>query len=74
MTDKMNTHEADALAAIRAALNDPNVALHLVPTFTHGTAVQVKVRSRKIGPMIFPAEGQGLADVLHMLGTMAEEG
>ena len=65
--------ERESLDAIRDAMRDPNVALYLVPTFGHGTAVRVKVKTRKIGPLLFPAEGQDIADVLHMLGTMAVE-
>ena len=70
---KAESTERDGLDDIRDAMGDPNVALHLVPTFGHGTAVRVKIKTRKIGPLLFPAEGQTIADVLHMLGTMVVE-
>ena len=68
----MGQKEAEALDAIREAMRDPHVAIHLVPTFTHGRAVQVKIRSRKIGPLIIPKE-RPLSDILTMLGEMADE-
>jgi hypothetical protein len=70
---QMTPDEQAQLDAVRAAMKDPNVSLHIVQTFTHGRAVQVKVKSRKIGPYFFPAADEGLADVLALLGTMADE-
>jgi hypothetical protein len=69
----MTADEQDQLGAVREAMKDPNVALHIVHTFTHGRAVQVKIRTRKIGPMFFPNEGEKLADVFRLLGSMADE-
>jgi hypothetical protein len=66
-------HEEAALAAIREAMKHPEVALHLVYTFTHGRGIQVKIKTRKIGPLIFPANGGTLSDTLRMLGDMADE-
>lgn len=65
--------EEETLAEIREALASPHVALKFVHTFTHGRAVQVYVKTRKVGPYLLPAEGQTIADVLHMLGTLAEQ-
>lgn len=69
----MGAREQEMLDAVREAMKDPYVALHLVPTFTHGRAVQVKIRTRKVGPLLFPAEGESVGDVLMMLGMMADE-
>ena len=66
--------ESEAMTKIREALADPNVSIRFTQTFTHGRAAQVYVKSRKVGPFILPAEGQTLADVLHMLGSLAEDG
>lgn len=65
--------ERDALTQIREALADPNASIRFTQTFSHGRAVQVYVKTRKVGPFILPGEGQTLADVLHMLGTLAEQ-
>ena len=70
----MSAAENEAMTKIREALADPNVSIRIVQTFTHGRAAQVYVKSRKVGPFILPAEGQTLADVLHMLGSLAEDG
>lgn len=69
----MGESEQAALTEIRTALREPYVALHLVDTFTHGQGVQVQVRTRKIGPILFPAEGQTVGSVLGMLGTMLDD-
>lgn len=69
----MDQRETEALAEVREAMKHQGVSLHFAFTFTHGTGIQVKIKTRKIGPLIFPAEGETLADVLHMLGTMAVE-
>ena len=55
-------------------MREPYVALHVVDTFTHGQGIQVQVRSRKIGPILFPSEGQTVGDVLAMLGYAARRG
>lgn len=68
----MDASEQDALAGIRAALQDPNVSLHIVQTMSHGRGVQVKIKSRKIGPLLFPTEGKGPGSVLVMLGWMLD--
>lgn len=62
------------LDELREALAGPNVSIRLVSTFTHGRGVQVYVKSRKVGPLIVPEGPQTLADVLHMLGTIASGG
>jgi hypothetical protein len=64
----------DPMGELREALADPNVSIRLVPTFTHGRAAQVYVKSRKVGPLIVPQQDQTLAEVLHMLGTLAPGG
>lgn len=69
----MATNESEALADIKAALNDPQCSLRFVETFRYGTAVQVYVKSRKVGPFILPADGQTVADTLHMLGELRSE-
>ena len=62
------------LAKMREALQSPDAHIRLVQTFTHGRGAQVMVKTRKIGPIIFPGEDMTLAEVMHMLGKMAEEG
>jgi hypothetical protein len=69
----MGESEQEALAEIRTALREPYVALHVVNTFTHGQGIQVQVRSHKIGPILFPAEGRGVGSVLEMLGQMLDD-
>lgn len=64
----MTEQEDAVLAEIREALTDPQVGIHLVPTFTHGTAVQVRVKTRKIGPLLFAEDGP--AGVLRMLADL----
>ena len=61
------------LAEIRDALKQPYVALHFVQTLTHGRAVQVKIKTRKIGPLIFPPKDGTLGDVLALLGSLTDE-
>lgn len=56
---------------LKAALQGPNARIHLVETLTHGRAAQVFVKSRKVGPLLFPASGEDLSDVLHLLGQLA---
>ena len=68
----MDSKDAAALTEIREAMHDPNVSIRLPHTFTHGRGVQVYVKTRKVGPIILRSEGQTLADLLHMLGDMAE--
>lgn len=59
-----------ALQQIKDALNDPNCSIRFVQTFSYGTAVQVYIKTRKIGPFILPRDDQTLADVLYMLGEL----
>jgi hypothetical protein len=66
----MDESEQTHLAKIREAMASPDVSLHPARTFTHGLGVQVYVKNLKVGPILFPVEGQSIADVLHMLGTM----
>lgn len=66
-----DTRSDEALAEITRALQDPNASIRLPMTFTHGRGAQVYIKSRKVGPIIFPAEGQTLADVMAMLGKLA---
>jgi hypothetical protein len=65
-----NTQEP--LDAIREALQSPDVRIALPHTFTHGRGVQVYVKSRKIGPIILRSGDQSLADLLTMIGNLAE--
>lgn len=64
----------DTLVPIKAALQDGG-SIQITYVFGNGLCAQVMKKSRKVGPIIIPArdEGQSLADVLHMLGTMAED-
>lgn len=64
---------ATTIDELRAALAASDVSLRLERTFTHGRCVQVYVGRRKASPVIIPSDGQTLADVLHMLGTLADE-
>jgi hypothetical protein len=64
--------EDAALAEIRAALQQPFVSLHLVTTFTHGRGVQVKIKTSKVGPILFPPEDGTVGDVLMMLAQMID--
>jgi hypothetical protein len=66
-----DTKADDMLAEIRAAMKHPDVRLHLPLTFTHGVGVQVYIKGRKVGPLLFPPDGGTVADTLHMLGEMA---
>lgn len=59
------------MAEIREALTSPDVRIGLPYTFTHGRACQVYVKTRKVGPLIFPPDGGTLADVLRMLGELS---
>jgi hypothetical protein len=67
----MATQEDNALAEIQYVMQGTNWSLHATYAFGIGVGVQVKDRTRKIGPIIFPSETQTLADVLSMLGDMA---
>ena len=69
----MAAREEEALAELRAALKGPDVSFHLVQTFTHGRAVQVKVKTRKVGPLIFPPHGGTEADSLRLLAGLLED-
>ena len=69
----MTAEEKQALAEIKDALKQPYVALHFVQTLTHGRAVQVKIKTRKVGPLIFPPDGGTVGDVLALLGNLADE-
>lgn len=63
----------DVLDQIKSALRGPDASIHIVVAFNLGHGAQVKVKTRKVGPVIFPAEGQTLADVLGMLGGFVED-
>jgi hypothetical protein len=65
------TATTDATDALREALASNEASIKLVYTFTHGRGAQVFVGRRKASPIIFPAEGQTLADVLAALGGLA---
>lgn len=76
MTDEKND---SIVAKIREALNGKDASLHLVHPMaisvggkSLGVGVQVKVGNRKTGPVIFPAEGETVADVLKWLGDMVQ--
>ena len=66
--------EEATLTAIREALAKPEVSIRLVHTFNQGRGAQVYLKSRKIGPILLPAEGQTLGDVLHLIGSLIDEG
>lgn len=68
----MSTTPDQMLADVREALANPDVRIALPHTFTHGRGVQVYVKSRKVGPIILRDEGQTLADMLAMIGRLAE--
>lgn len=74
----MTSHEADALATARAAMQGYDWRIEGVLTFggPSSMAVQVYVKSNnrrwaKAGPLLFPPDGGDLSDVLRMLGDMA---
>ena len=74
----MNEHETGLLDEVRAAMKSDEVRLNLVPTFSHGEAVRVEIKNgsarwRKVGPLMFPADGGTTADVLVMLAEMRTE-
>lgn len=70
----MSTRGDEALDQIRDALGNNDVSIRLPLLFSHpGRAAQVYVKSRKVGPLIVPAEDQSLGDVLKMLGDMTSE-
>ena len=71
------TPEADAgaqaaHAEIAEALKSDDVRLALPVTFTHGRGVQVMLKSRKVGPILLRSEDQSLADMLYVVGRLAE--
>ena len=61
------------LAEIRVALQDSEVRIRLVHTFTHGRGAQVYVKTRKVGPLMLPREGEDVSHVLAVLGKLAVE-
>lgn len=67
---------ADPLAEIRAAMSDPNVHLRLVRLVfgASGWAVQIYVKSRKVGPLLLPPEGGTVLDTLTLLDAIEAEG
>lgn len=58
---------------IRDALIHPYGSMRIVQTFTHGRGVQIYLRTRKVGPILFPPEGQSLSDLLATIGSMVSE-
>jgi hypothetical protein len=70
----MSITPEQATEEIKDALRSPDGSIKVVQTFTHGKAVQVMRKTRKIGPLIIPNRegGQSLGDVLSMLGEWAE--
>jgi len=80
MSDKTAPEKTakDPMEEIRDALTGGEVSLHLIRPLALrvggkplGVGVQVKVRNRKVGPVIFPAEGETVSNVLSWLGDMA---
>lgn len=70
----VNAEESEPVfAELRDALKQPYVALHFVQTLAHGRAIQVKIKTRKVGPLIFPPKDGTLGDVLALLGSLADE-
>lgn len=68
-----NTEEM--LAQVRTALRDPDMHLRLVRLIfgTSGWAVQVYVKSRKVGPLLLAPVGGTVLDVLAMLDELTTE-
>lgn len=63
-------------AELAGLLATPGTTITLEHTFTHGRAVRVAPKGRRAkGVLLLPKrdEGQSLADVLKMLGDLAEE-
>lgn len=69
----MDERSEEVLAEMREALKSSDLEITLPHTFTHGRGVQLHVGRRKVGPIILRSEGQTLADLLHMVGMMAED-
>lgn len=74
-----SAYEEQVLDEIRQAMQSYDWQLDAVVTFTHGMGVQVYLRKpppsrgrRKVGPILFPSEGQTLADLLATLGSMTQ--
>lgn len=60
------------LDELRDALRSEGASIRLVHTFTHGRCVQVySGKGKKVGRVLVPQDGQTLADVLHLLGSLA---
>lgn len=61
-----------ALEDIRDAVLDPKGSIKVVLTWGGKTAyaVQAMKGTKKIGPLLFPGEGQDLSDVLKLLGEV----
>lgn len=68
----MDARSEETLAEMREALKRADLKITLPHTFTHGRGVQLHVGRKKVGPILLRSEGQTLADLLHMIGTMAE--
>jgi len=65
---------SDALfAEIKHALTGLRGSLHMTYAFGLGTGVQVKDGTRKVGPIIFPNEGETVSDVLRLLAALIED-
>ena len=65
--------ETEALEQVRTALRNPDMHLRLVCLIfgASGWAVQVYVKSRKVGPLLLPPEGGTVLDTLAMLDELA---
>lgn len=71
-----DTVAQQALDEIKRALVNHFGSIQIVRTFNMSTGkqmtgVQVKVKSRKVGPLLFPTEGEDLSDLMKMIGTLA---
>lgn len=54
---------------IKEALLSGHGKIALIHTFTHGMCAQVYQKTRKVGPIIVPNQGQTVADVLLVLAA-----
>ena len=61
------------LGEIKHVLQGQDGSLHMTYAFGLGMGVQVKDRTRKVGPIIFPNEGETVSDVLRLLASLLEE-
>lgn len=72
MTD---LNEDPTITEIKNALHSGDAVIALVPLILGPTdmAVQVKLGRKRVGPLLVPNEGEGLSELLGMLGKLVDD-